>query len=124
DLGGPVRMLQNNRVSEVASSGLLKITEKDEGVVFTIKVRPGARSNEVLGELDGILKLRIAAPPVDGKANEECRRFLAALLKVSPSSVDIKSGAGSRTKTITVRNITVEYARDRLEQCSGARVRD
>lgn len=98
----------------MVSSGILRITAKDGGVIFRISVRPGARSNEVAGKVDGILKLRIAAPPVDGKANEECRRFLAALLKISPSWVDIKSGAGSRTKTIRVRNITAEYALARL----------
>jgi len=95
---------------------LLRITENDKGVVFRVNVRPGARSNEVLGEFDGVLKLRIAAPPIDGKANEECRRFLAVLLKTSRSAVDIKSGAGSRTKTITVSNVTAEYVHARLAE--------
>jgi uncharacterized protein (TIGR00251 family) len=96
------------------SSGILRISEKDGSVVFRVKVQPGASRNEVVGEMDGMLKLRIAAPPVDGKANQECRKFLAALLKVSPGSVDITSGAGSRAKTIVVHNITAEYARKHL----------
>ena len=112
---------RHSRRREVASSGFLRITERDGGVVFRVNVRPGARSNEVVGEIDGTLKLRIAAPPVEGKANEECRRFLAALLKVSPSSVDIKSGAASRTKTITVRNVTAEYAQARLAPSLAAK---
>lgn len=93
---------------------MLTITEKDGNVIIRVKVQPGASRNEIAGEIDGMLKLKIAAPPVDGKANEECRRFLAALLSVAPSSVDIKTGAGSRTKTITVSNITAEYARQHL----------
>jgi uncharacterized protein len=96
------------------ASSLLTIAEKDGGVVFRIKVQPGARRNEIAGEIDGMLKLKIAAPPVDGKANEECRKFLAGLLGVSPGAVEIKAGAGSRTKTITIRNMTGDYARKQL----------
>jgi uncharacterized protein (TIGR00251 family) len=62
-----------------------------------------------------MLKLKIAAPPVDGKANEECRRFLAAVLEVPAGSVEIKSGAASRIKVITVRNLTAEIARERFD---------
>ena len=50
--------------------------------------------------------MRIAAPPVEGKANEECRRYLAKLLKVSATSVEIISGESSRDKVIRVSNIS------------------
>jgi uncharacterized protein (TIGR00251 family) len=94
---------------------MLTIIEKQGYVVIRVKVQPGASRSEILGEMDGTLKLRVAAPPVDGKANDECRRLLAALLNVSPRSVDIKTGAGARTKTILIRNITAEDARKRLD---------
>ena len=93
---------------------MLMVKENADHVVIRVRVQPGAPRDELVGDLDGMLKIKIAAPPVDGKANEACRKFIAALLDVSPSSVDIKSGARSRTKTITVRNITAEYARRHL----------
>ena len=93
---------------------MLMVTQKAGHVEIRVRVQPGAPRNELIGELDGILKIKIAAPPVDGKANEACRKFIAALLDVSPSSVHVSSGARSRTKTITVRNISAEYAHRRL----------
>jgi uncharacterized protein len=93
---------------------MLIITEKDGHVVIRVKVQPGAPRSETAGELDGMLKLKIAARPVDGKANDECCRFLATLLGVSPGAVEIKTGAASRIKTITVRGITAEYAERHL----------
>jgi uncharacterized protein (TIGR00251 family) len=95
---------------------MLNIIEKGRSVIIRVKVQPGASRSEIAGEMDGMLRLRIAAPPVDGKANEECRRFLAALLNVRARSVNIKAGAGSRIKTITVLNITAEYARAQLDR--------
>ena len=93
---------------------LIRISENLGYCVFRVKVQPGASWNEISGEHDGMLKLKIAAPPVDGKANEECRRFLAAVLEVPVGSVEIKSGAASRIKVITVGNLTAEGLRERL----------
>jgi uncharacterized protein len=59
--------------------------------------------------------LRIAAPPVDGKANEECRKFLAKLVGVSASSVEIISGDSSRDKVIRIRDTSVERVRKALD---------
>ena len=98
----------------MTSLDLIKITEKDGFCVLRVKVQPGAPRNEIAGEHDGMLKLKIAAPPVDGKANEECRKFLAGVLKVPGGAVEIKSGAASRIKVITVRNVTAEALRERL----------
>src|SRR5215831_11187911 len=98
----------------MTSLDLIKITEKDGLCVLRVKVQPGAPRNEIAGEHDGMVKLKIAAPPVDGKANEECRRFLAAVLEVPAGSVEIKSGAASRIKVITVGNLTAEGLRERL----------
>ena len=58
--------------------------------------------------------MRIAAPPVEGKANEECRRYLAKLLKVSATSVEIISGESSRDKVIRVSNISVQRVLEAL----------
>ena len=81
---------------------MLDLKEKDGAVTLRIRVQPRARRTEIAGEHSGALKLRIAAPPVDGKANEECRRFLSRLLKVSIGSVEIISGESSRDKVVRI----------------------
>jgi uncharacterized protein (TIGR00251 family) len=83
---------------------VLDLKEKDGAVTLRIRVQPRARRTEIVGEHAGALKLKIAAPPVDGKANEECRRFLAKLLGVSTGSVEIISGESSRDKVVQIDN--------------------
>ena len=85
---------------------VFELNEKDGAVTIKVKVQPRAPRTEIVGEHAGALKLRVAAPPVDGKANEECRRYLAKLLKVGATSVEIISGDSSRDKVIRVSNIS------------------
>jgi uncharacterized protein (TIGR00251 family) len=81
---------------------MLDLKEKDGAVTLRIRVQPRARRTEIIGEHAGALKLKLAAPPVDGKANEECRRFLSKLLKVSTGSVEIISGESSREEVVRI----------------------
>lgn len=84
---------------------MLDLKEKDGAVTLRIRVQPRARRTEIAGEHAGALKLRIAAPPVDGKANEECRRFLARLLAVNARSIEIVTGESSREKIVRIHRI-------------------
>lgn len=63
-----------------------------------VAAQPGAARTEVVGEHDGCLKLRVGAPPVDGRANDEIARFLAARLDLPKRSVRLLAGAGARRK--------------------------
>ena len=83
-------------------------------MVFKVRVQPRASRTELAGEYGDALKVRLAAPPVDGKANEACRRFLAGLLDVPLAAVEIVGGESSRDKRILVRGVTVEQVRSRL----------
>ena len=94
---------------------MVEIIEKGGAVSFKVRVQPRASRTEIAGERGEAVKLRVAAPPVDGKANEECCRFLAKLLGVSASSVEIVSGDSSRDKVIRVRNASVERVRETLK---------
>jgi uncharacterized protein (TIGR00251 family) len=93
---------------------VLELNEKDDAVTIKLRVQPRAPRTEIAGEHAGAIKLRIAAPPVDGKANEECRRFLAKLLKVSATSVEIISGSSSRDKIIRIHNISARRVLEAL----------
>ena len=70
--------------------------------------RPGANRSAVSGRLGEAWKIRIAAPPVDGKANSELVRFMAETLGVTRDDVSIKSGHTSRSKTLTVEGLSGE----------------
>ena len=93
---------------------MLDLKEKDGAVTLRIRVQPRARRTEIIGEHAGVLKLKIAAPPVDGKANEECRRFLSKLLKVSAGSVEIIAGESSRDKVVRIDKVSVTRVSDAL----------
>jgi uncharacterized protein (TIGR00251 family) len=75
---------------------------------LTVKVHPRARRTALTGRLGDAYKLDIAAPPVEGRANEECVRYFAALAGVPRSRVRVLSGAQSRMKTLEVDGIAQE----------------
>lgn len=86
----------------------IPVRRTDTGVAFHIRVVPRASRPGLAGIQDGALKLRLNAPPVEGKANEECVRLLAALLGVKKAQVAIIAGHTSRTKTVAVAGIGPE----------------
>ncbi len=71
----------------------------------TVKVHPRAKRTAVAGRLGEAYKLDVAAPPVEGKANEECIRYFAELAGVPRSRVRIVTGASSRTKVVEVEGM-------------------
>ena len=84
---------------------MIAVNEKNGAVTFKVRAQPRAAKTEIVGEYAGAVKLRIAAPPVDGKANNECRKFFAKLFAVSTNQVEIVSGDSSRDKIIRVHQI-------------------
>ena len=72
---------------------------------------PRASKSEIVGVVDGSLKVRISAPPVDGAANEEVVKVLAKAFSVAKSNVSIVSGETSKTKRVRVIGATPEQLR-------------
>lgn len=87
---------------------MLHIREEKDGVSFKVRVQPRAARNQVAGLFEDALKLRLTAPPVEGEANEACRVFLAGLLSVPRSQVEIVSGHTGRNKMIKVLGVSAE----------------
>jgi uncharacterized protein len=81
---------------------------------ITVKVHPRAKHTRIAGKLGEAYKLDLAAPPVDGKANEACVRFLAELAGVSASRVRIVLGLTNRTKVIEIEGVAQEVLEDKL----------
>lgn len=95
---------------------MIKVQDVPGGAAFAVKVHPRGKRNAITGEIGDAIKLSLTAPPVDGKANEACLRFLAELLEVPQSSVTIAAGQNSRNKVIHVAGRTAEQVRARLEK--------
>jgi len=75
---------------------------------LTVKVHPRAKRSALAGRLGDAWKLSLAAPPVDGKANDECVRFFAELARVPRSRVRIVTGLTSRLKVVEIEGVPQE----------------
>lgn len=77
--------------------------ETSEGILLEVKVIPRSSRNELAGTADGVLRIKLTAPPVDGSANRQLLKFLAELLGVRKSDMEIVKGLSSRNKTVRIR---------------------
>lgn len=85
------------------------------GAVLTLRVSPGAKSTGIRGFYgEDALKLSVAAPPAGGRANAEAERYLAALIGVSRSGVEVVRGACGRDKVVLVRGVSPDDVRERI----------
>jgi uncharacterized protein (TIGR00251 family) len=82
------------------------ITAINDGILLDLRISPGARRSSIEGPCgESALKLKVAAPPEDGKANAKAERFLAELLDIPRSNVTVVRGASSRDKVVLVRGV-------------------
>jgi uncharacterized protein (TIGR00251 family) len=95
-------------VSEGGVSGVLPVSQRGDAVRFAVRVQPRASRSEVAGLHGGALKVRLAAPPVDGAANDALVRLLAELLGVPRRAVRIESGHASRSKVVEVDGVDAD----------------
>lgn len=86
-----------------------------EGTLLKVRVGPGARKSEIMGEAGGRLRIRLQAPPVEGKANRELTRFIARELGLKKNRVALASGEKSREKTLLLQGVDPGEVRDRLK---------
>jgi uncharacterized protein len=77
-------------------------TVTGNAIILNLHIQPRASKNQVCGVQDSALKIRLTSPPVDGAANKLCREFLADLLNVPKSAVEIISGDTSRHKRVRI----------------------
>ncbi|HSL01176.1 MAG TPA: DUF167 domain-containing protein [Rubrobacteraceae bacterium] len=85
------------------------------GTLLDLRVSPGAKRTSLEGPYgERALKLRISAPPVNGRANADVERFLADLLSLPRSSVSVTRGTASRDKTVLLRDVDPRQVREAL----------
>ncbi len=87
-----------------------------DGAVLRVRVTPRASRNEVQGVLGDALKIRLQAPPVEGKANEALVRFLAERLDLPLRAITLLSGETGRNKRVRVAGLSEAAAMERLLQ--------
>jgi uncharacterized protein (TIGR00251 family) len=92
----------------------VQITAKDGKVSFAVRIQPRASRDEIVGEHQDALKIRLTAPPVDDRANEALRKLLASRLNVPLAAVRIASGERSRTKRIEILGVTAAMIQELL----------
>ena len=81
---------------------MVKITKTAAGATFRVRVQPGASKNQIVGVQENALRIRISAPPLQGKANKALIQFLSKQLTVKRNQVEIITGHTNKTKTIHV----------------------
>ncbi len=85
------------------------------GAALAVRVTPRASRNEIVEVMsDGTIKIHIAAPPVDGEANEKLVAFLAEVLNIPKSRIEIVAGVSGRDKLISVLDMDAETVHKRI----------
>ena len=85
------------------------IQEKEDYFIINLKVVPNAKKSEIVGILDDALKIKISAPPVEGKANAQIIKFFCDYLNVSKSKLEIISGEKSKYKLLKVKALFKDF---------------
>lgn len=81
---------------------MIRYSQHDRSLTFAVRVTARASRSEIAGEHNGALRVRIAAPPVEGAANRELTKLLAKTFKLPQSAVEIIAGNNSKNKTIRI----------------------
>jgi uncharacterized protein (TIGR00251 family) len=98
---------------------MIAIHDTPAGATFQVKVHPRARKNTITGVIGDTLKVALTAPPVEGRANEACVKFLAEFLNVPRSSVTIAAGEVSRQKLIRIAGMQAAQVEEKLRAVLG-----
>lgn len=88
--------------------------DREGNVIISVHVQPGARDNRVMGPHGDALKVRVTAPPVDGKANRAVAAVLAEALGLPEASLTLVAGASNRKKRYRVVGLSGDQVADRL----------
>ena len=106
----------------MGTAAALPRVDADGGdAVFSVRVVPGASSDKVCGVSEGCLRVRVAAPPHDGRANKRLLKFLSKTLGIPAGRLEIASGEKARIKNIRVKNIDKASIEKKLAAlCRGA----
>lgn len=81
---------------------MLNLLETEEGIILPVRIQPRASKDEIVGEYNGALKIKLTSPPVEGEANRRCIEFLSKRFKIAKSHLEIIKGEKSKDKLIKI----------------------
>ena len=81
---------------------MLNLLETEEGIILPVRIQPRASKDEIVGEYNGALKIKLTSPPVEGEANRRCIEFLSKRFKIAKSQLEIIKGEKSKDKLIKI----------------------
>ena len=90
--------------------------KSEEKIFLSVHIQPNASKNEVSGMINEMVKIKITAPPVDNKANNECLEFLSNILHIPKSKLQIHKGQKTRSKIIQITGMSQDLCRQCLIQ--------
>lgn len=93
---------------------MVDLRRRGEAVAFSVRVVPRASRNKIAGIRDGIVRIQLTAPPVEGAANEALVSFLSSVLRMPKRDVEIISGHTAREKVVSVSGLSPEEIEARL----------
>jgi uncharacterized protein (TIGR00251 family) len=93
---------------------MVEFRQKDNGVLFFVRVQPRSSKSRICGEYNGSIKINLRSAPVDDAANRECCELIAKTFCIPPSRVSVVSGRASRSKTLKIEGISPQDAETAL----------
>ena len=92
----------------------LQLQDQPDSVILTLKIVPGSSKTTLCGVLDGMLKIKIAAPPEKGKANKAVIAYLAKVLGIKKGDLTLVSGQTSPVKQVQIQGLTAQQIKEAL----------
>jgi uncharacterized protein (TIGR00251 family) len=99
---------------------MIFLKESKKGLTFDIQVIPHASRSELVRVQDGVFKIKVTSPPMEGAANDACIKLLAKELGLKKSQMEISSGAKSRKKTVMIKDISKEELQTKINDVCKA----
>ncbi len=93
---------------------MVDLRQRGEAVAFRVRVVPRASRNRIAGIQEGVVRIQLTAPPVEGAANEALVTFLSSVLRVPKRDVEIVSGQSARQKVVSVSGLSPDEVEARL----------
>jgi uncharacterized protein (TIGR00251 family) len=90
------------------------VTERDGSALVRVRLQPRSKRDEIVGEREGALVVRVSAPPVDGKANAALCKLLAKKARVPAGRASVVKGTSSRDKVVRLEGLAAADAGERL----------
>jgi uncharacterized protein (TIGR00251 family) len=100
----------------VSGGAVLQLRERPGGLVFAVRVQPKSSRDELVNVTDGVLWVKVTAPPIEGQANRACIQLLASALGLPVSSLALTGGPRSRNKQVQVSGVTAEHLRAAVDR--------